>query len=100
MARSYLGARFEVWNGQQSWFWMVADPTRDGGAIGAAASESDAICDALLSIEERQPRNRRGTAASRNSAVNIFARGLRLWETSLRNLELHLCEMGAAQPPL
>jgi hypothetical protein len=46
-----LGIGFEVWNAQQSWFWLV-DNTNRNGMIGAAASESDAIAEARSSIEE------------------------------------------------
>jgi hypothetical protein len=50
--RYYLGASFEVWDGQQAWFWLVIDPHRARGAIGTAASETEAVRDACLSIDE------------------------------------------------
>ena len=75
--RHYQGIDFEVWDGQQTWFWFVIDPRCDGGAIGAAASETDAVRDACFSIDEmilarREPR----TAAA--------------WEISLANLKRYL----------
>jgi hypothetical protein len=51
VSKNYLGVGFEVWNNQQSWFWLV-DNTNRNGTIGAAASESDAIAEAHSSIEE------------------------------------------------
>ncbi len=51
ISRNHLGIGFEVWNAQQSWFWLV-DNTNRNGTIGAAATESDAIAEAHSSIEE------------------------------------------------
>ena len=75
--RHYQGIDFEVWDGQQTWFWFVIDPDCDGGAIGAASTETEAVCDACLSIDHM-----------------IFARAESLtaagWEISLANLERYL----------
>jgi hypothetical protein len=49
--RSYMGTTFEVWNDERTWFWLVPNPYRDGGAIGTAASEADAIEEARELIE-------------------------------------------------
>ena len=43
---------FEVWEDGESWFWMVVSPHSDGGTIGAAATEADAIRDARSLIED------------------------------------------------
>jgi hypothetical protein len=51
ISKNHLGIGFEVWNSQQSWFWLV-DNTSRNGMIGAAATESDAIAEAHSSIEE------------------------------------------------
>ncbi|MGB8683349.1 MAG: hypothetical protein WCD12_10735 [Candidatus Binatus sp.] len=51
ISKNHLGIGFEVWNAQQSWFWLV-DNTNRNGMIGAAATESDAIAEARSSIEE------------------------------------------------
>jgi hypothetical protein len=51
ISQHHLGIGFEVWNAQQSWFWFVANTSRNG-MIGAAATESDAIAEARSSIEE------------------------------------------------
>jgi hypothetical protein len=51
ISKNHLGIGFEVWNAQQSWFWLI-DNTNRNGMIGAAASESDAIAEARSSIEE------------------------------------------------
>ena len=50
--RQYLGILFEVWDSNQSWFWFVIDPHCEGGSIGAAASEMEAVRDACRSIDE------------------------------------------------
>jgi hypothetical protein len=77
--RHYLGIDFEVWEAQQRWLWCVIDPHRDGGAVGAAASEIDAVRDACLSIDEMM---------SACAAVLITVD----WEISLSNLERYLAE--------
>jgi len=41
-----------VWNAQQTWFWFVINPHRNGGTIGAAVREAEAVRAACLSIEE------------------------------------------------
>jgi hypothetical protein len=51
ISQHYLGIGFEVWNAQQSWFWLVENTNRKG-VIGAAATESDAMREARASIEE------------------------------------------------
>ena len=50
--RSHLEVAFEVWEHGQSWFWLVVLPHSEGGTIGAAASEADAVRDARLLIED------------------------------------------------
>jgi hypothetical protein len=77
--RHYLGIDFEVWEAQQRWLWCVIDPHRDGGAIGAAASEIDAVRDACLSIDEMM---------SARAEVLITVD----WEISLSNLERYLAQ--------
>jgi hypothetical protein len=47
---------FEVWTGQGTWFWCVANPQRNCGAIGTAATETEAIREARSSIEEMSAR--------------------------------------------
>jgi hypothetical protein len=47
----HLGLRFDVWNGQGTWFWLVV-PRGGAGIVGAAANEADAVRDARTSIEE------------------------------------------------
>lgn len=75
--RHYQGIDFEVWDGQQTWFWFVIDPHRDGGAIGAAASETEAVRDACLSIDPMM-------VASIEPLIAVE------WEVSLANLERYL----------
>lgn len=50
--RDHLGTGFEVWDGHRTWFWSVISPHRNGGAIGAAATEDEAVREARQSIEE------------------------------------------------
>ena len=76
--RHYQGIDFEVWDGQQTWFWMVLDPHCEGGAIGAAANETEAVRDACLSIDEM---------SSRCEPLNAFS-----WEVSLAKLERYLAQ--------
>src|SRR6266849_5671560 len=60
---NHLGTSFEIWSGQHTWFWFVADGCCDGAAIGAAANEAEAIREARWSIEEMAAR-RSGSAGS------------------------------------
>jgi hypothetical protein len=75
--RHYQGIDFEIWDGQQTWFWFVLDPHREGGAIGAAASETDAVRDACLSIDEMMHTRQEALTAAE-------------WEISLAELERYL----------
>jgi hypothetical protein len=63
-SRSHQGTNFEIWNAQQTWFWLVANPHRNGGAIGAAATEEQAVREACSSIEVMSAHRRAGAAAS------------------------------------
>jgi hypothetical protein len=42
---------FKVWRRQRTWFWFVASQYGDGGTIGTAATESEAIRSARASVE-------------------------------------------------
>jgi hypothetical protein len=80
----YLGATFEVWRSRDSWFWRVCDASRDGGTIGAAPTEADAVRDAFLSIEE---------AGRAPAGVDLIYANVLEWERSLESLARYLvCE--------
>ncbi len=51
-SRSHLEVRFEVWEDGESWFWLVVSRHSDGGTIGAAPTEAEAIRDARSLIED------------------------------------------------
>src|SRR5215467_7141960 len=42
---------FNVWTSHGTWFWSLIYPDRDGGAIGAATSEAQALHEAHAAIE-------------------------------------------------
>jgi hypothetical protein len=48
---SHLGTSFNVWNRRRTWFWSVPDQHGNGGVIGTAATEAEAVSDACSSIE-------------------------------------------------
>ena len=73
-SRSYLGTRFDVWNGQHAWFWLVLNPGRSAGAIGAAAKEADAVLEARMSIEEMSSNNASGTQNSGQPTEQVYPR--------------------------
>jgi|SRR5271156_2496253 len=84
----YLGNSFEVWNGQQTWFWCVADPHRNGGTIGAAPTEVEAVREACALIEDQSAQRRAGEpvpCAARETAAIVMG-----WENSLADLERYL----------
>jgi hypothetical protein len=66
---NYLGTSFGIWKGRQAWFWFVVDAPSNGAAIGAAANETEAICEAHSSIEEIAAR-RLGTTVSETQCQN------------------------------
>jgi hypothetical protein len=53
MLRKGQAARFNLWSSQRTWFWSLIYPDREGGAIGAATSEAEALDDAYATIDRR-----------------------------------------------
>ena len=49
---SHLGTSFTVWSRRGSWFWLLLNQHGNGGVIGTAATEAEAMRDACSSIEE------------------------------------------------
>jgi hypothetical protein len=93
--RNHLGTGFEVWTSQESWFWMVSSPNRNGGMIGAAATEAEAIREARASIRRMSVRRRavateRIKRAPKQHALFEASSMPRLWENSLKKLERYL----------
>jgi hypothetical protein len=92
--RHHLGIGFEVWKAQESWYWLVARPGLNGGAIGAAATEALAMRDAHWSIEEMAAS--RGELTTSRDEPSIFKRSAAItdkakcWEATLANLERYL----------
>ena len=86
---THCGIGFQVWNGPQTWFWFVVNPHRDGGAIGAAASEADAMREARLSIEELST-DRASTIPARLNCTDASILPLMCWKGALNNLERYL----------
>ncbi|MGH7913601.1 MAG: hypothetical protein ACREPW_02980 [Candidatus Binataceae bacterium] len=70
--RDHLGTGFEVWTGGQSWFWCLLNPRRAGGAIGAAATEADAVREAFVAIEEMSAQHREDAPALRLPPCRFF----------------------------
>jgi hypothetical protein len=77
----YLGTTIEIWTNRESWFWCVFEAGLDGGTIGAAATEAEAVRDACLSIEE--------TVCPRDHADLVYTSVLG-WERTLANLSRYL----------
>jgi hypothetical protein len=74
-SRHYLGNRFEIWNSERAWYWLVDSPARGGGSIGVVLTEADAVGEACAAIEE--------ICAAENSSIPD-------WAASLQNLERYL----------
>jgi len=51
MRKHQFDIGIKVWRQQQTWFWFVASQIGDGGTIGTAATEADAIRSARASVE-------------------------------------------------
>ena len=89
---NHLGIAFQIWSGPQTWFWFVVNPHQNGGAIGAAASEADALREACLSIEEISAEQR---AAAMHRDVDCMA-PLICWKGALENLNRFLAAFNHA----
>jgi hypothetical protein len=85
----HLSTGFELWTFGQTWFWRLYDPCRNGGTIGAAATEAQADREARLSIEEMAP----SPAIDCSGSTVASALG---WERSLENLERYLVRENSA----
>jgi hypothetical protein len=49
--KHHFDISFKVWRQQRTWFWFVASQRGDGGTIGTAATEAEAIGSARASVE-------------------------------------------------
>jgi hypothetical protein len=89
----HLGTRFEVWTAQQTWFWCLVDPRRNGGVIGAAASEAEAVHKATLSIEAISGAAISGQRRTRVTSARVNGKNalaLCAWKSWLANLDRYL----------
>lgn len=99
---SYLGSSFGIWSDRHTWFWFVADSRCNGAAIGAAANEGEADCEARSLIEEMTARqsctaepSRIGKTAVRRTRKCPRARSMDVgWNDLLANLERYLAQCG------
>src|SRR5262245_18886726 len=104
--RTRLGTRYEIWTGQQSWFWRFSQPNRAAGSIGAAASEADAVRDACFAIEEMfaaRSRTARSICREAKMICSIASPGASEaaiigWNLSLTTLEKYLARLNCANP--
>ena len=86
---SHLGTGFMVWNREQTWFWSVVNQDRNGGSVGAAATEAEAVREACGTIEEmtRQPdalplslrQNHASASRATLDRTNLFALAGLVW---------------------
>lgn len=79
-SRSHLGIGFELWSNQRVWFWSVINSRGNGGAIGAAITEAEAVREACTAIEELSALRRRRSA----SAVHTRQRHLSVRLSSVK----------------
>jgi hypothetical protein len=54
--RNHLGTRFGIWKQRHAWFWFIDDPRCESAAVGVAANEQEAICEAYSSIQDMATR--------------------------------------------
>jgi hypothetical protein len=51
MRQRKSGTDFSIWTAQGAWFWSVVCFDRNGGAVGAAATEAEALREVRAAIE-------------------------------------------------
>ena len=73
--KTYAGVMFEIREGASGWFWFAGDPNFEGGAVGVARSENDAVRDACASIDAMR------------ASTDAPAIASCCWERSLASLE-------------
>ena len=99
--RTHLGTRFEIWTGQRSWFWRFSHPSRGGGSIGAAATETDAVREACLAIEEMhagratRPMGWEAKVKCSTEALREFEAVMMGWNLSLTRLQNYLAHINS-----
>jgi len=59
---SPLEIGFKVWENSHGWCWLVVGPHNNGGTIGAAATEADAIRDVRSLVDDLSAQHRRSFA--------------------------------------
>ncbi len=83
---------------QETWLWFVVIPDRNGGTIGAAATEMEAMREACESIDEMSEQHRGGAAIWRVTERcapaprlhQLHSTTLARWDGSLACLEQYL----------
>ena len=84
---------------RQSLFWRVSAPSRAAGSIGAAATETDAVREACLAIEEMhagrvtRPLGRDVEVHSSIKVLKEFEFAMIVWDLSLTRLENYLAHI-------
>ena len=104
-SHNHQGIKLPTPTDQETWLWFVVIPNRDGGTIGAAATESDAMRAACESIDELSEQRRGGAAIWRVTAGTASAPRLHQfhstilerWEGSLSCLEQYLAGGAGAE---
>jgi hypothetical protein len=71
--RDHLGIRFEVWSGEWTWFWRAFNTRRNRGAVGAAATEADAVREACVAIEEMSAQDAESAPSLPLATGRVFA---------------------------
>jgi hypothetical protein len=52
MSRVGSAEGFDVWNVQDTWFWLLIYPHRGGGAIGVAPTKTEAVREASTASDQ------------------------------------------------
>jgi hypothetical protein len=58
MRQRKSGKGFSIWTAQGAWFWSLVYLDRNGGAVGAAATEAEALSEVCAAIELPPERGR------------------------------------------
>ena len=86
LSRGYQAElKLELWMSQGACFWRLVDLRRNGGIVGVAASEAEAMREARKTIEELSRQSTNGPAANEPNDGIVVVRSRRISHKQISN---------------